>query len=113
MLFIGYKWSYCLGFSNCLLIKSYIKPILAFQASFFCWIYGSVAHTLCAGLTTSVCPSRRVGIHYCCSGCGAFQKEMRSFIRRTKTGFKELLDSLCTISNELTRFENQLNSLQL
>ncbi|KAH8318625.1 hypothetical protein KR067_001287, partial [Drosophila pandora] len=91
------------------------KPISASQASIYCWLCESVSHAKCAGLTASVSDaiSRRVGLHYCCSGCRAVQDEMRSFMRLTKSGFKDLIVGFRKINDQLSALDVQFNSLQL
>ncbi|KAH8315798.1 hypothetical protein KR067_005192, partial [Drosophila pandora] len=96
-------------------LKSCNKPISASQASIYCWLCESVSHAKCAGLTASVSDaiSRRVGLHYCCSGCRAVQDEMRSFMRQTKSGFKDLIVGFRKINDQLSALDVQFNSLQL
>ncbi|KAH8334811.1 hypothetical protein KR067_004336, partial [Drosophila pandora] len=88
-------------------LKSYNKPISSSQASIYCWLCESVSHAKCAGLTASVSDaiSRRVGLHYCCSGCRAVQDEMRSFMRQTKSGFKDLIVGFRKINNQLSALD--------
>ncbi|KAH8269652.1 hypothetical protein KR026_008331, partial [Drosophila bipectinata] len=80
-----------------------------------CWLCENVVHAKCAGFTASILDaiSRRSGIHYCCENCRAVQGEMRSFMRQTKNGFKELITGFRKINDQLCALDTQFNGLHL
>ncbi|KAH8326853.1 hypothetical protein KR074_003878, partial [Drosophila pseudoananassae] len=96
-------------------IKSCNKTISSSQPAIHCWLCENVVHAKCAGFTASVSDaiSRRSGIHYCCENCRAVQGEMRSFMRQTKNGFKELITGFRKINDQLCALDTQFSGLQL
>ncbi|KAH8321967.1 hypothetical protein KR067_004448, partial [Drosophila pandora] len=96
-------------------LKSCNKTISSSQPTIHCWLCENVLHAKCAGFTASVSDaiSRRSGLHFCCDGCRAVQDEMRSFMRQTKSGFKELISGFRKINDQLCALDTQFSSLQL
>ncbi|KAH8349272.1 hypothetical protein KR067_012942, partial [Drosophila pandora] len=96
-------------------LKSCNKTISSSQPTIHCWLCENVLHAKCAGFTASVSDaiSRRSGLHFCCDGCRAVQDEMRSFMRQTKSGFKELVSGFRKINDQLCALDTQFSSLQL
>ncbi|KAH8344911.1 hypothetical protein KR067_010609, partial [Drosophila pandora] len=96
-------------------LKSCNKTISSSQPTIHCWLCENVLHAKCAGFTASVSDaiSRRCGLHFCCDGCRAVQDEMRSFMRQTKSGFKELISDFRKINDQLCALDTQFSSLQL
>ncbi|KAH8326846.1 hypothetical protein KR067_000858, partial [Drosophila pandora] len=96
-------------------LKSCNKTISSSQPTIHCWLCENVLHAKCAGFTASVSDaiSRRSGLHFCCDGCRAVQDEMRSFMRHTKSGFKELISGFRKINDQLCALDTQFSSLQL
>ena len=96
-------------------LKSCHKTISSSEPTIHCWLCENVLHAKCAGFTASVSDaiSRRSGLHFCCDGCRAVQDEMRSFMRQTKSGFKELISGSRKINDQLCALDTQFSSLQL
>ncbi|KAH8321874.1 hypothetical protein KR067_007111 [Drosophila pandora] len=96
-------------------LKSCNKTIPSSQPTIHCWLCEDVLHAKCAGFTASVTDaiSLRSGIHFCCDSCRAAQDEMRSFMRRTKSEFKELIGGFRKINDQLCALDIQFSSLQL
>ncbi|KAH8241572.1 hypothetical protein KR026_011662, partial [Drosophila bipectinata] len=95
--------------------KSCNKTISSSEPTIHCWLCENVIHAKCAGFTASVSDaiSSRSGIHYCCENCRAVQGEMRSFMRNTKNGFKELITGFRKINDQLCALDTQFSGLQL
>jgi len=78
-------------------------------------------HTKCAGFNgrTSDDLAKGKNLNYCCEACLVVANEMKSFMRQTKGGLKELINSFGVArdsfrrSDDLSALYSQFNGLKL
>ncbi|KAH8285940.1 hypothetical protein KR018_006580, partial [Drosophila ironensis] len=86
------------------------------QPSVLCWLCNNLAHAKCAGFNAAVSDALArsgSGLHYCCENCRGVQNEMRSFMRQTKTEFKEVLGLFKKADAAFQALNTRFNNLQL
>ncbi|KAH8272182.1 hypothetical protein KR018_008779, partial [Drosophila ironensis] len=96
-------------------IKKCKKGISANQPSVLCWLCNNLAHAKCAGFNavSDALARSGSGLHYCCENCRGVQNEMRSFMRQTKTEFKEVLGLFKKADAAFQALNTRFNNLQL
>jgi hypothetical protein len=95
--------------------KSCLKEVTAAQPSISCWLCDNVVHAKCAGFSgpTADAVAKRTGLRYCCDMCREVEGEICSFMRQTKIGFRELLGSFRTLSDQFSALDSCFNNLKL
>ena len=95
--------------------KTCQKQITSAHASICCWICNNVAHAKCAGFSgpTADAVAKLNGLHYCCDACREVENDFVSFMRQTRTGFRELFGNFRKLADQFSALDTSLNSLKL
>jgi len=72
-----------------------------------------MVHTKCAGFNgrTSDDLANGIDLNYCCDACLVVANEMKSFMRQTKGGLKELINSFGVARDSFRRADDLLSAL--
>lgn len=95
--------------------KTCKKVINASDLAVDCWLCNNIVHAKCIGVAARTVDDVRknIGLRYCCEACRDVEREMLSFMRQTKGGFKEVLSNFQKTHNMFLALEKQFNSLTL
>jgi len=94
-------------YKNCCQV---IKPE---QPKMISWICDRMVHTKCAGFygRTSDDLAKGKNLNYCCDACLVVANEMKSFMRQTKGGLKELINCFGIARDSFRRADDLLSAL--
>ncbi|KAH8393178.1 hypothetical protein KR200_009134 [Drosophila serrata] len=96
-------------------VKTCKKAIAAGDLTIGCWLCDNVMHAKCIGVAARTVDDVRknIGLRYCCEACRDVEREMTSFMRQTKSGFKGILTSFRKTLDMFLALDTQFNSLTL
>ncbi|XP_070074038.1 uncharacterized protein [Drosophila takahashii] len=102
---------------SCSAKKCEFNGVIAGETYLLCWLCENTAHCKCAGVGVhgriGDLISKRIGFLWTCSACREITDEMRSFMRQTRTGFREIKKLFSHLHEKLIAVESQFNGLKI
>jgi len=87
--------------------KNCCQAIKPEQPKMTSWLCDRMVHTKCAGFRGK----KGKNLNYCCNACLVVANEMKSFMRQTKGGLKELINSFGVTRDSFRQADDLLSSL--